>query len=82
MEKYIVIGYFANSFNDKEGKNVSYAKLFLNPVAKPDKGVITGELIETYSVKPELLSNVIIGSTISLFFNKYGKVQDIVEVEA
>lgn len=82
MDKFKVIGHYCNSFKDKQtGESVSYAKLFLSPLESPSKGAITGLYIEQFSVKPEVLTGVSPDDTISLLFNKYGKVQDIVSCD-
>lgn len=81
MEKYRVLGHFVNSFKNKEGEHISYALIFLIPLKEPEKGVITGDYVETQKVKPALLDNVEVGETVSLMYNKYGKVQEIVNCD-
>jgi len=73
-----VVGYKVASFKDKDtNKEIEYGKLY---VTYPDENV-DGLCCEAISVKPVLLDMVKVGDEVTLSYNKFGKVQEIITVK-
>lgn len=71
-----VIGKRISEFTDKAtGNKVEFGKLYVNYQDSSVTGV-QGTIAESISVRPELLTEIPVGSEVTLIYNRYGKVDD------
>lgn len=71
-----VIGKRFGAFTDKStGNEVKFGKLYVTYEDSSVTGV-QGTIAESISVRPELLTEIPVGSEVTLIYNRYGKVED------
>ena len=79
MEQWKVIGYQDVDFKAPDGNQVSGIRLFLTAPADPKKNGY-GEICNSQFLSDRIDYAPVIGDTIQLSFNRYGKVQSVVVV--
>lgn len=77
MEEWTVLGFQSNAkFQGQDGETVRGIRLFLAAPADPDTGAV-GEVVNVQFITAKTKYDPCVGDRIRMYFNRYGKIQQI-----
>ena len=74
-----VVGMASNSFKNRDGETIHYAKLYVTyEPSEREAEYTSGFIAETVKVKPEMLKGLQLGDYVNIMYDKNGRVVNIV----